>query len=195
MSQSPYQPPADPTSNQPTFAPPSSPRPLPPGIKPTSVTVIGILNLIFGGFGLIGMLFTVGVTLFMPSNPNAPNPTVILMDESTAYRFFTFAILTVGTLIILLQVVSSIGILNLKRWGRKSMLVVVAYTLIAAPILTIINSIWMYPTLEKIGGPIVAITITSIVVGGIVGLILPAVTAFILTRPNVKTAFEINPNG
>lgn len=193
MSQTPYQPPAPGT--QPEFLPPAQTRPLPPGVRPVPVTVLGILNLVFGFLGGLGLVFSVVLLLFMPSQPGAPNPTVILLEESVAYRWFSGVLFSVGLLVIMIQIVGAIGALNLKQWGRKSLVGCSLYSLTAGPILTVVNLVWLYPTTADLGGMIAAITIGSTIVGCLVGLVLPAATAYFMTRPHVKLAFDINPNG
>jgi len=56
--------------------------------RPASVTVFGILNLVFGALGLCGTVASAAMLFLMPQNPNMPNPVLELMAENPAFRLF-----------------------------------------------------------------------------------------------------------
>lgn len=96
---------------------------LPSGKRPVSATVFGILNLVFGIMGICGGIFTVGMlaVVVMPDFAEMfeDNPG---MDQFKDPAFRTFllvqTILSLGLTVLL--IISGIGLLKFKPWGRTT---------------------------------------------------------------------------
>jgi len=97
--------------------------------RPGAVTAIAILNLIVGGFGLLGCLCGCGSIggmsyLLATSTPPAgqPDPRQVFLVVDRAYPLSKWVIvgsMIAGLLVMLLLLVSGIGLLRLRSWGRK----------------------------------------------------------------------------
>jgi hypothetical protein len=96
--------------------------------RPTSITVMGILNLVFGGMSLIGLvcigsLVIVGLYFISiaPVAPGEDDPKEMLktMDAAApSFKYYGLA-LTVATLVeSVLLVTSGWGLLRMRPWGR-----------------------------------------------------------------------------
>ena len=84
--------------------------------RPTSVTVFGVLNLVFGAIGLFGMIFTV-IILILPL-PTANNPVLEIMRNSPGYAVWMKLAIPLGFLATGVSIAAGIGLLKLKNWGR-----------------------------------------------------------------------------
>ena len=90
------------------------PGELPPAgvMRPTSVTVFGILNIVFGGLGLLCMPVAL-LPIFLPAEMQQGTQ---LGPGMKAYLGVT---LVIGFFCNILLVATGIGLLNLKRWARQ----------------------------------------------------------------------------
>src|SRR5678809_206810 len=79
--------------------------------RPTSVTVFGILNVVFAGFSLFAVFAT--ITLFS-MEVSSNNQVVKLMHENRAFAFWLRVSILLGLLNCLVLLVSGIGLLFLK---------------------------------------------------------------------------------
>src|SRR4051794_17402973 len=100
-----------------------------------TVTVLAILNLVFGAFGLIGLVIgIIGMVGFMnmtpaplPDKPAAPTDFMgvanelnqFILNESPNHKTYLMASVGLGTLRTLLLLLSGVGLLMMKRWGRS----------------------------------------------------------------------------
>jgi hypothetical protein len=158
-----------------------SQMPVQPVEKPTSVTVFGVLNIVFGGMGLICTPFSllVGVAAMQKT-----------MEATATYKMWTLAggIIGIGFSIWLL--VLGIGLLMMKRWARGG-------SVIYACIMIVWNII-------GVGMNIAALSLKWInlpeaglpgFVGGMVGgmcggLIYPVLLLIFMQTAKVKQAFK-----
>jgi hypothetical protein len=194
MSNNPYQPPSQfseqPLSGQ-SFA--AGPQ------KPTAATVFGILNLLFGGLGLCGIVMTAAF-MFVPLNPQMKkdNPALQLMEESAVYRTFTQVAVVLGFFATIVLIVAGIGLLTHRPYGRTLSIGYGIYAVVTNVLGTIINVVYVFPALlEKAnaagGGPAAAGAYGGII-GGLfgtcLGLIYPVVLLYFMFRPNMVAAFK-----
>jgi hypothetical protein len=148
-----------------------------PDMRPTSVTVLGILNIVFGGLGIL--CTPVGlVAIFIV--PNAMNTTAVsktwLLISSIVGIFCSFLLLIVG-----------IGLLKLKRWARIWTLgygwFAIAWGIVGIVVnIALAASGELGNTPEMIGGAIGGFC------GGIIGLAYPILLIIFMSKPNVKAA-------
>ncbi|MHC4212538.1 MAG: DUF4339 domain-containing protein [Planctomycetota bacterium] len=148
-----------------------------PDMRPTSVTVLGILNIVFGGLGIlctpVGLVATFAIPNAMNSTPVAK---VWLLIGSVVGIFCSFILLIVG-----------IGLLNLRRWARKWTLGYGWFAIVWGIVGMFVNvalaiSGGMGNTPEAIGGVIGGFF------GGIVGLVYPILLIIFMLKPHVKSA-------
>jgi len=116
-----------------------------PPKRPTAVTVLGILNIVFGSLGLAGNLCCgVGLLVFAGAinqaaaqNPQQFQPFKDMIDGITRAApwllAYFVAMLIVGTVLGVMLLIGGIGLLKLKNWARiLSILVAVLHLLLQA---------------------------------------------------------------
>jgi len=164
--------------------------------KPTSITVFAILNLVFGVLGLCGTV-AAGAFLFMPAAAMQGGPTAELM-QTDWYRIYMAISLLLGFIATIVLLVSGVGLLNSKPYGRTAAIGYAIYALISGLIGFVINIVFVVlPITEQIPdlpeGPERAGAIGGMiggvfggVFGGCIGLLYPIALLFFMTRPHVK---------
>ena len=159
--------------------------------RPISVTVFGVLNLIFAAFGLLGL----AASVFVMYSGRFPQPAQ--MQISPFYENYTKVMLVLGVASSVALGLSGLGLLALRSWGR---LLAVGYAVFSV-ISTIVSLIvqWYYFTkpmldqLEGQGGPEATgakIGAVSSIVGATIGMAFPVLLGYFMTRPNVIEAFR-----
>jgi len=81
--------------------------------RPTAVTVFGVLNIVFGGMGLMCTPLAV-VAQFLPQPPDAPQ--VTFPPAMQVYSMFSFGL---NVLMAAVLLAAGIGLLKQRRWGRQ----------------------------------------------------------------------------
>jgi hypothetical protein len=146
--------------------------------RPTSVTVFGVLNIVFGTLGLFSMPCMMLFTLAMP--PSIMNPTRTVK----AWLLLSYLI---GFACTILLIIVGIGLLRQKAWARKWTVGYAWFAIIWGVIGIIINIVLMTSgaygyshdaTPGAIGGAI----------AGLIGLVYPVLLVVFMHRPNVKNA-------
>jgi hypothetical protein len=100
---------------------------MPPKKKPPVITVFGILNIIFGGLGLLGAICG-GLATFafaqvtMPGPGNPPNPIKDMLEymDKHAPLYTTYMIfeIVIGLIMAVILIVAGIGLLKVRPWAR-----------------------------------------------------------------------------
>jgi hypothetical protein len=168
--------------------------------RPTSVTVFGVLNLVFGFLGICGV--AAGALSFaIPQNPDMPNPVMEIMATNVVYSTFTKVSLGCSAIATLVLIAAGIGLLGMKPWGRMASIGYGIYAIVMGLVGLVINAVYVSMPLmqqaSEMQGPEAAGAIGGAiggVVGGCIGLVYPALLLFFMTRPNVVQAFE-QPQG
>lgn len=168
--------------------------PAPP--RPTPVTALAIIGIIFGALGVLCKPFGL-VGMFLPQQ--GPNPMIDMQREMMAWNVGS-TVVGVGVSVLLLA--GAIGSLNLKAWARPAMLAYAALAVLLTIINLVVALVWIVPKMQEAqqqatqqGVPpqAAAIMQTAGTVGAVVGaaiaLIYPAVLWYYYTRPNIKAAF------
>src|SRR5437016_7155883 len=135
MSQYPTQPPG-----QYPPMPPSQYPPMPPvgyasayvrtpDPRPTSVKVISWMAIVFGSLGLLGGLCSIPQYLGVQMS-RSPNPMIDAIREDRLMWGVTMASMVASLIISAIELISAIGALKLRPWGRRG-LVMYALTNIA----------------------------------------------------------------
>jgi hypothetical protein len=114
--------------------------------KPASITVIAILQFVFGGFGIIGgicggvMMAAGGQNMNFFSGGGAPGQNQAHMEqlqkemeaamtETPAYQVVQITELTVELGLSLAMIASGIGLLQLRPWGRQLAIIYVVVSI------------------------------------------------------------------
>jgi hypothetical protein len=163
--------------------------------RPTSVTVFGILNIVFAGFGILA----VGATIIMlvVASPESANPTMQLIENNPAYSMWLKFSIPLGIAAVAVLLTSGIGLLKLKSWARTLSIIYAIYALIQLFITTGVNYIYLFqPMMEKArneGGPAASAAMGGAIggmCGSCVGIIYPVLLLIFMMRSNVAAAFE-----
>lgn len=167
--------------------------------RPTSVTVFAIINFVFAGFGFLGLLTS--VALFM-TKAAQNNPVYEAMARSPMFRVYNIVMMPIGLIVCIVLVLSGIGLLLLKRWGRTITMVYAVYAMVQSVVGTIMTFVFVLPALRQAAGGSgssgaaatgAAIgTVVGAMFGLLVGLLYPILLLVFMTRPNVKAAFGVD---
>jgi len=161
--------------------------------RPTSVTVFGILNIVFAVFGVIGMF--VSVFLFLPQ-ANTNNPVVQIIQSSPAYATWLKLSLVLGAVVCVALLAAGIGLLKVRPWARTLSILYGIYAIVMGIVGMVVNYFFLVqPMLEQARqktGPEAAGAIGGTIggsIGGCFGLIYPILLLIFMTRANVVAAF------
>jgi hypothetical protein len=172
-------------------------------VRPTSVTVLAIIGIIFGGLGVLCKPLGV-VALFIPQP--GPNP---VLDMQRSMMVWNVANAMVGTLVSVLLLASAIGSLSLKPWARKGMLAYAGLALVLTVVGGVVTMVWIMPKMQEAqrqmlaqqsarGAPAPPPGMMNVmqtagnafgVIAIVLALIFPLVLMYFYTRPEVKAAF------
>ncbi|MHC4478617.1 MAG: DUF4339 domain-containing protein [Planctomycetota bacterium] len=145
--------------------------------RPTSVTVFGILNIVFGGLGALCMPFGMCVSFVMP---DLFNPTA----GAKAWLLFSYIIGFAATIVLL---VVGIGLLGLRSWARRWAVGYGWFAIVWGIVGTVVNMVLMRSgalgySEDAMSGAMGA------VVGEVVGLVYYILLIIFMQRPHVKAA-------
>ncbi|MHC4292144.1 MAG: DUF4339 domain-containing protein [Planctomycetota bacterium] len=151
--------------------------------RPTSVTVLGILNIVFGGLGLLCSPFGI-ISILMPQ-PNSP------FQLTSAMKMFSLVGCAVGFVFAIVLLASGIGLLYLKRWAREAALVYGWAAIIWGILALVMNGIMFSSSLSGASQeamPAVVGGIIGAMCGGLIGLIYPVILIVFMRKPHVIQA-------
>lgn len=159
-------------------------------VKPVSMTVFGVINLVWGAMGLCGIVASTVQIFVLGSNPAMKNPVIDLMNANPVYWGFMMLSMIVGFLFTIVLMIGGVGLLNGRPYGRKCSIVYAIYAIIAAIVGTVFNFIFLLlPLLQQAdgmaAGPEKAGLIGGAIggtVGGVCGVIYPIVLLIFMMR-------------
>ncbi|MCX7886933.1 MAG: hypothetical protein N3B01_06740 [Verrucomicrobiae bacterium] len=165
--------------------------------RPTSVTVFGVLNIVFGAWALLCTPFGLAMEPLMQADGN---PVLRAMQDNEVYRLWTIGDSLLGMLAGAVMVAAGIGLLQLKPWARLTSIGLAIYSLIDC-VLNIGMLVFVFmPLVEgvKMGGGREQAAALGALIGGIVGgsagccldMIYSILLLGFMSRPNVKAAFQ-----
>ena len=165
--------------------------------RPTSVTVLASLGIVFGTLGMLCK--PAGAMMNLMVKLPQPNPMMDLFRNDPALRAFMIGNAATGTLLSLLLVLSSLGSLALKPWARAGMLAYAALAVVMTLIGQMMGLFVIGPEVERamrqsgiaqppgmawLGGA------AGAVIGMAMGLWYPVLILVFYTRRPAREAFE-----
>src|SRR5690348_13589327 len=115
--------------------------------RPTSVTICGILNIIFAALGIMG---TLGSLAFFSANADLNNPVIKIIHENPGYALWMKISILLGTIVAIALLAAGIGLLKLKPWARTLSIGYAIYTIIYGIIGMVVNYFFlMKPLMEQ----------------------------------------------
>lgn len=155
-------------------------------MRPTGVTVIGILGIVFGIMGLCCNLVGFGAASFLPAlgemvqqSGETTEELQALLDNPALMRF-TAVSSVLGLLFSLWMIIASILLLQMKSLGYTLMLANAVVQILWAIVRTLVE-MWLMGS---------QIQMAQSAVGAVIALAFPIVVLIVLTRPNIKAAFQ-----
>lgn len=163
--------------------------------RPNSVTIFGILNIVFGLGGVGGLLST--LRLFSANSSASVRSVTEIVLKDPAYATWLKMSMAPGFVASLVLIVAGVGLLKVREWGRKLSIGYSIYGIVSCIIGIAVNFHYLvrpmlHETTQKLG-PESAVMIGAIigaVVGSIFGLVYPIVLLAFMTRPWMKTFFR-----
>lgn len=176
--------------NNPYQAPQASTQAQVAMVKPVSMTVFGVINLVWGAMGMCGIVASSVQIFVVGSNEFMKNPVIDLINESPIYGGFMMINMVLGSLFTIGLVVGGIGLLNGRPYGRTCTIVYAIYAIIAAILGTVFNAIYLLlPMIQNAdtmpAGPEKAGLIGGAIggtVGSLCGIIFPIVLLIFMMR-------------
>lgn len=171
-----------------SYDPSPGPRP------PVSLKVFGILNIVFGGLGLFGGLFS-AVMYFGSSDGRLfgqRNPVLEIAHESPTYLSYMKLTTIVGLLAVVLLIVAGIGLLKAKNWARLASIGYAIYGIVGGVVGIVMTWKYVMGPLSEKGGPAAAGGAMGGLVGGLVALAYPVVLLIFMRKRNVREATQKN---
>lgn len=165
--------------------------------RPASVTVFGILNIIFGSMGVLWTPFGLVSLLIAPSG-SSPNPVIDVMLRGPFMRGWLLSTAAVGIIAAAALLASGIGLLMLKPWGRLLANAYAVYMIALKIAEFVVNFFYMArPLLEQASqatNPAEKGGLIGGAIGGLIGgcfyIIFPILLIIFMTRPSVAQAFR-----
>ncbi len=154
--------------------------------RPTCLTVLGIINIVFGVFG--ALCAPIGlISLKIPG----------MEGLGSGFRMWTIVSVIVGVIASAALILLGIGLLKLKSWARIGNMVYAWFAILWGLAGTALNMTLIMPAMQEgmggahaqvMGGMIGGMVFSAI--GGIVGLIYPILLLVFMNRQEVRDAFD-----
>jgi hypothetical protein len=184
-------------------------------VRPASITVIAVLHFVFGGLGIVCVICSgisvaaSGQSWMAPSGPNAADMQRLQDDMQKALESGpAFHAVQIGTIVVdlavsLIMIVSGIGLLQLRPWGRRLSIIYAilsiglkifeaAYSLLfTLPLVNeFVNTHAAKSQEEQFAMNIMRMVAIAPPIVQLVCMIYPIIVLFIMSRPKVRVAFR-----
>lgn len=163
--------------------------------RPMSVSVFGMLNIVFGAFGLLGVLMS--APMFFSKAADSKNYVIQVMHSSSIFSAWMVISAVVGAVASAALLGAGIGMLQLKPWSRKISVGYAIYSLVMTPIGVVMEFLFVLPVLiaqaHQQPGPVASAAVNGAIgnmFGSLLGLIYPVLLLIFMLRRNVIAAFE-----
>ena len=162
--------------------------------RPASVTVFGVLNIVFAALGVMGIMAS--LAMFAVSS-DSNNPVLNIVHENAAYATWLKVSIVLGFFSAVALLASGIGLLYLKPWARVLSIAYGVYAIVFGFLGIVMNFIFLVrPMLEQARGqhgPESAAALGGAIggsIGGCLGLIYPVLLLIFMCMPKVAAAFR-----
>ena len=152
--------------------------------RPVSVIVFGVLNLVFGGFGLLSS-FSQALMVFSFGGP------MPFQSQFQAQLGLLVVSVLLGFACGVIALVAGVGLLKWRAYGRKYS-IYYAYLSIGSSLVSIVGSaVVMYGTVSQTGASAtLIIVLVMAVVGVLFRSIYPVLLLIFIYSPNVRLALS-----
>ena len=158
------------------------------------VTTLAVLNIIFGGLGLLSLFWLI-ILLIMP--PAWMGRDYALIMSIPGYRTYSMVggIFGAGMGVFLLA--CGIGLLRLRDWARNGSMIYAAIAIVTVVISAVLFLAWQIPAMEAAGVSSFQVDMMRVsgFTGPVLGLVYPVVLLALLTRPMIKVQFGYRMSG
>lgn len=155
--------------------------------RPTLASVVAIICILFGLFGMCGSPASLSIYFI---DTGVPNPVVDIVKSNQIMFIYLVSVGIMGFFLALIEFVGGIGLWMMKPWGRTAIMFFSVCTLLFGVLGMIMNAIFLIPPLMALGDPAAIGGAVGGIVGGCVGMIFPIGFLFVLTRPEVAQAYQ-----
>jgi len=156
--------------------------------RPTSVTVFGVLNIVFGAIGLLSLPMSLATL-----SGKMPGAMGALTQDPTWRAYMTVG-LVVGPIMCIVLIAAGIGLLKLLKWAR---LVSIYYAIVAIVwgiVGVAFTLVYVVPKITgSMSGPAATGGAIGGLAGGVIGMVYPILLIVFMLRPHVVMAFESGP--
>ena len=164
--------------------------------RPTSVTVLGVLNIVFGALGIVAVIFS-AISLMVVAPQTTNNPVLEIMRNNPVYSMWMKIALPLGVLAAGVSITAGIGLLHLKAWARTLSIGYAIYSIAMGVLVMMLNCVFiLQPLAEQAShkqGPEAAVLIGAAVggtFGSCFGMIYPVLLLIFMFLPKVMAAFR-----
>jgi hypothetical protein len=161
--------------------------------RPASGLVVGICGIVWASIHLMSILF--GLLMFLVPT-GVPNPTLDAMRSNRAMMVYSFSVSGAGLILAAVLLVGSIGLIRLRPWARRTVLVWAVLHLLMSIAAMLANWFWIQPlieTIERQQNVPEQFLLVGRIIGAcsavIFGVIAPLVVIYLLNRPGMKAAY------
>jgi hypothetical protein len=160
--------------------------------RPTSVTVFGVLNIVFGALGLLSTLFT-GAAVFLVEAQQRQMPG--MEEVNPVWEAWLKIIVVVSVVAAFVLITAGFGLLGLRRWGRVLAIVYAVYAITSCVLGVVMQYVFVtQPLLEQQNNPNgreAAMMMAGVsLVSSCAGAIYPLLLWYFMSRPHVVAAFS-----
>ena len=190
MSDNPFQSPQVSPANETVEKQPARPT------APASITVFGVLNLVFGALGVCGLVFAVlGLILQNMDIAQQPqNDAADVLNQSPIYGPFQRVSVGINFVLTFVLLLAGIGLLKKRSFGRTLSNAYGVFAILSVLINIFLLVVFVRGELFALpaenGVPIGMIIFWGAVGGGLVGMIYPVLLLIFMNRPRVKAALH-----
>jgi hypothetical protein len=184
------------------------------GGRPLAVTVAAILQLVFGGLGVMCGIFTAGIDIAggrdaLRTNQNTAESRLqeasqsLQEEKAPAWRAYSIANQVTSGIFSCMMVASGIGLLRMARWARILALVYAGLSLVKDVVVMAYNVLVLNPLADEAlhtlpaqdrqaVEPIMKFATVFAVVGIVLVMLYPIAIAILMLLPSVNRAFSEN---